>query len=289
MTPRHILTIASGTVDDVGALGLAADLAKRFKSAVTVMPAYQDAAWERIEIGKALSSPLPKDAVEDLRRADTQKQAEIERAAKDAAARAGLVVDGASHGSMTIDEREPQPWKAWAEKLTLADLVIVGAGAASGQGLGASLFSEALMDAQAPVLLATRSERRIQGGVAAIAWDGGSRSGRAVRAALPILAEADRIVILQDPSRLEHAISIPGADPKRLVQYLSLHDIGEVVVCEVSGTSVAQAILAEAKRNEACVLVAGAYGKPRWRQMIWGGATDTFVSDETRPHLFLSH
>ena len=50
-----------------------------------------------------------------------------------------------------------------------------------------------------------------------------------------------------------------------------------------------QAILDSAQAIGAGMLVAGAFGHPRFQQFIFGGATRTLMQSEDGPSLFLSH
>src|ERR1700744_2178790 len=48
-------------------------------------------------------------------------------------------------------------------------------------------------------------------------------------------------------------------------------------------------LLQAVKANGAKLLVAGAFGHPRFQQFIFGGTTRTLMYEESAPSLFLSH
>jgi nucleotide-binding universal stress UspA family protein len=54
------------------------------------------------------------------------------------------------------------------------------------------------------------------------------------------------------------------------------------------GRSAGQAILAEAQRDDADLVIKGAYTHSRLRQMIFGGATTHIINETTVP-VFMAH
>ena len=91
----------------------------------------------------------------------------------------------------------------------------------------------ALVFDRAPTLL-VRGDHAALGAPVAIAWDASAQAGRAVRAALPILAQAPAVAILQCPQGLT-GMQREAADPARLRLYLMQHGVIEpkVVLTEV--------------------------------------------------------
>ncbi|WP_426338605.1 universal stress protein [Pseudoduganella sp. S-14] len=120
-----------------------------------------------------------------------------------------------------------------------------------------------------------------------VAWDGSAQATRAVTQALPVLRGARRVVVgMIDPvsGGDEHGEE-PGAD---IATYLARHGI-QVEVRSESGTGEAgEALLAMADKVGADLLVMGAYGHPRYREIMLGGATRTVLASATLPVL-MSH
>jgi len=120
-----------------------------------------------------------------------------------------------------------------------------------------------------------------------VAWDGGIQATRAVTHALPILCRAERVVVgMIDPvsGGSEHG-DLPGAD---IATYLARHGIKVEVRSDRDAGDAGEALLAMADKVGADLLVMGAYGRPRYREIMLGGATRTVLASATLPVL-MSH
>jgi nucleotide-binding universal stress UspA family protein len=108
----------------------------------------------------------------------------------------------------------------------------------------------------------------------AIGWDGSPRSVRAISAILPLLRQAKKTVILaidDDPDTISTA---------PLTDYLHWHGIasdGQKLRAE-AGVGRGEQLLSAARDTRADLLAMGAFGQSRWRQMLFGSATQTVVS-----------
>ncbi|MGI9331930.1 MAG: universal stress protein [Gammaproteobacteria bacterium] len=122
-----------------------------------------------------------------------------------------------------------------------------------------------------------------------LAWNGSREAIRAAHDALPLLNGADTVVVLSiDPD--EDAVNpthLPGAD---LATHLARH--GVKVQAETyrmgAGMNVADALLSHVADIDADLVVMGAYGHWRWRELLLGGATRKILETMTVPTL-LSH
>lgn len=118
-----------------------------------------------------------------------------------------------------------------------------------------------------------------------IAWNGSREATRAVHDALPLLKRAHRVVVLAvNPD--EAMGDLPGAD---LCRHLARHGVaatGEQV--RADDLEVGDMLLSRAADADADLLVMGAYGRSRLREMILGGATRHILRHMTVPVL-LSH
>ena len=118
-----------------------------------------------------------------------------------------------------------------------------------------------------------------------IAWNASAQSARAVRDALPLLrkAEAVTILTLNPGSRRGNEVDRPGA---RIAAYLAHHGVAakarELVVDDIA---VGEMILSQAADEGADLIVMGAYGHPRARELVLGGATRTLFKRMTVPTL----
>ncbi|MBE3024312.1 universal stress protein [Janthinobacterium sp. GW458P] len=124
---------------------------------------------------------------------------------------------------------------------------------------------------------------------ALIAWDGSQAATRAVTDALPLLRHSLRITLVMFPPTPQSSIHAgkPGAD---IAMFLARHGV-QVQVMEhtvMLGMSVGESLLSLAEELNADLLVMGAYGHPRWNEIVLGGATRTLLRSMTLPVL-MSH
>jgi nucleotide-binding universal stress UspA family protein len=285
MSNLSILAIVTGRPDDAFALTIAADLAKRHVSAVTVVNAFESlsSVMAPMYAGAAVDRAARRTLSEGGEAARQAIDAEVRRQAQ----RFGLGSEPGAGAAITVAHPGATAWDGLMRELPLADLVVVGQSTASIGGSFAGPFGEALMEAKAAVFVA-RNAAPAAGRPAAVAWDGSLQAARAVRAAIPLLKHASRVTILQNPDEL--ALS-PGAqgDPARLARYLQAHGVATDAMVKVGGRDIGQALLTAASDVGAAVLVAGAYGHSRLGEALFGGATRTMLSAETGPHLIVSH
>jgi nucleotide-binding universal stress UspA family protein len=118
-----------------------------------------------------------------------------------------------------------------------------------------------------------------------IGWDASREATRAINDAMPLLAAADRVMILVvDPHNgpTGHG-EVPGAD---LALHLARHGVATATETTVSGgIGVGNALLSRASDLEADLLVMGAYAHSRVRELLLGGATRTVLESMTLPVL----
>ena len=119
-----------------------------------------------------------------------------------------------------------------------------------------------------------------------IAWDGGREAARAVNDALPLLEKAESVAVLViNPSHGGHGEQ-PGAD---IALHLARHGITvEAQHIEVRDISTGNALLSRLADEDIDLLVMGAYGHSRLRQMVLGGVTREVFQQMTVPVL-MSH
>ncbi|MGZ9098075.1 MAG: universal stress protein [Brevundimonas sp.] len=286
MSLKHLIAIAAGGEGDSQALALASSLASQHDGVVEVLPIYPDSAADMIALGLTLGATLSPEAVEELAAAEQALQRRIEDTAR-AAANQADVVFGPGEGAprMSVLSRGLRPALALSRHAALSDLVVFGQGHLT-HGVGPDVFAQCLLSDRAPVLVA-RQDAESLSGPAAIAWDGSAQAGRAVKAALPLLAMASHIHVIQCLTGLDR--STADSDIDSLNAYLKLHGVGEGVAVLVEGEDEGAALIAAAKGKSATLLVAGAWGHSRLRQAIFGGATRAFLRGKSGPNLLLSH
>ena len=121
---------------------------------------------------------------------------------------------------------------------------------------------------------------------ALVAWDGSRAAIRAITDALPMLRRSARVTLaLFDPGRAHG--EEPGAD---MALYLARHGIAVEVQRHTAAPDidVGNALLSLAADVGADLLVMGAYGHQRWRELVLGGVTRRVLQTMTLPVL-MSH
>ena len=121
-----------------------------------------------------------------------------------------------------------------------------------------------------------------------VCWNASREASRAVSDALPLLKAAKKVTVLSidgKESRAGHGES-PGSD---IALYLARHGVNAVAAQTVSASvEVGSVILSRAFDMGADLIVMGAYGHSRAREIVLGGATRTVLQSMTAPVL-MSH
>jgi nucleotide-binding universal stress UspA family protein len=184
---------------------------------------------------------------------------------------------------------ESDPAAALRLSARYADLIVAGQPEAGDEGELQGLADELALSAGRPVLFVPYAGRfATVGQRVLVAWDGGREAARAVSDALPFLQKAESVeVAVFDPERgaLRHGEQ-PGAD---VGLYLARHGV-KVQVARQSGAGfdVGSQILSRAADTGADLVVMGAYGHARVRELMLGGVTRTMMEAMTVPVL-MSH
>ena len=117
-----------------------------------------------------------------------------------------------------------------------------------------------------------------------VAWNGSREAGRAVQDALPLLTMSGAVtVLLVDP---EEDADVELAED--LVLHLGRHGLHaktRVIRHELATLSVSDTLLAQVAELDADLLVMGAYGHSRLREMILGGVTRDILRNVNIPVL----
>lgn len=121
-----------------------------------------------------------------------------------------------------------------------------------------------------------------------IAWKGTPQAARAVKGALPFIRKADSVRICCANPRGERE----GEDERslnRLASYLTRHGANvEPIVNATSSGSADKLIMSEIESFNADLVVMGAYGHSRVRELVFGGLTEKMVRGANTPVL-LAH
>lgn len=191
-----------------------------------------------------------------------------------------------SHGASIMWRHEyGDPGVALARVARLADLVVLSAGPLliRRRDRPLSVAGRFQGHSRAPTLLLPEKNGYTAGGPVAIAWDGSDEAAAALRAAMPLLRSATRV----------HLLSI-GEDAQasmdEAAHYLGDRKIEAIVHrLERPGGMTTSSVLREAALDQdADLLVMGAFGGGRTRELVFGGVTEALLEDMPFA-LFLSH
>jgi nucleotide-binding universal stress UspA family protein len=171
-----------------------------------------------------------------------------------------------------------------------ADLTVVGQGLDIKNAPGdlAALPENLVLGVGRPVLVIPRyGSFPTLGQSVLVAWNGSREATRAVNDAIPLLARAARVTVLSvDPEDDGRRPRVPSAD-------IALHLARHGIAAEAASTrgvdlGIGDLLLSRAADLSADLIVMGAYGHSRVREMVLGGATRHLLQHMTVPVL-MSH
>lgn len=239
-------------------------------------------------VGLAVLSPLsipgtaPTEVVVDL----LSEQWESDRRALEEAG-AAFAAQAQAKGLASVEPRFVVGIPEFAVSLhaRYADLVIVGQGPSSEGGIAENV----VLNAGRPVLVVPRTqERQSFGERIMVAWNARREATRALTDALPMLRcakQVDIVTVNAEPKSEGHG-DVPGAD---IALYLARHGVNaNVLATSAAGADVGAWLLSRAADLGADMIVMGAYGHSRLRELVLGGATRTVLESMTVPVL-MSH
>jgi nucleotide-binding universal stress UspA family protein len=169
-----------------------------------------------------------------------------------------------------------------------ADLVIVGQSEpdAAATTTPPDLAETVALASERPVLIVPHiGVTKPPGKTVMLCWNGTREAARAVTGALPILKQADKVIILLIDPRND-GDEQPGAS---IARWLVRHGVNAVVQRDTAAeSSVGGVILSRAADQDADLIVMGLYGHSRMREWVLGGASRTLLASMTVP-LLVAH
>ncbi len=182
---------------------------------------------------------------------------------------------------------EGLPYDSVAFNANYSDLVVIGQPAPGDERAPGTdgLPDELVLSSARPVLTVPYAGRFAEiGKRILVAWNGTRESARAVQDALPLLQRADEVAVFGvNMARAEH---IPGAD---IATHLARHGVRAKVESTVAkDLAVSDALLDAVSDLGYDMLVMGAYGHSRMRELALGGVTREILQHMTVPAL-MSH
>ena len=186
---------------------------------------------------------------------------------------------------------EGDPIEVLAEQARYGDLLVVSQNPSAGDFLpgGHEMPDRVILSAGRPVLVVPYIYNGAPiGKRVMVAWDAGRMAARAVHDALPLLETAENVTIMvANPEAGEEGHGdLPGAD---LAAHLARHGVNATADHSVSkDLDIGELLLSRVADDQADLLVLGAYGHARWRELVMGGVTAHILEHMTVPVL-MSH
>jgi nucleotide-binding universal stress UspA family protein len=167
------------------------------------------------------------------------------------------------------------------------DLVVLGRPeqetALSTGGMGAVLVGSGR-----PLLLAPKHSPENLAPTIAIAWKDSPEAARAVAAAAPLLAKAQKVVVLSADEE-DSKCATRFACAERIAARFRRHgSTSEARLVVAGGRSLPDAVIETATASGADILVMGGYGHSRLRELVFGGFTRHVLNASPLP-VFLFH
>jgi nucleotide-binding universal stress UspA family protein len=266
-------------------LGLAAWLARRCEASLTAVQVI-DLPSAEFFYGAAmpLVSGGSERVVDDMRAQAVAAGAPVEATFRDR-----LRIDGLEGGYRLVEGHLPATMALHAR---YADLTVLGQvnpyEPHDGVGRDATVVATVMSSGRPVLVVPFAGDFQTVGDRVLVAWNASREAARAVNDALPLLEKASMVTVLAVNPR--HGIGghgdVPAAD-------IALHLARHGVRAEASHTVAndipdGEALLSYAADIGADMIVAGAYGHSRAREMVFGGVTRTLLEEMTVP-VFLSH
>ncbi|MEL6299758.1 MAG: universal stress protein [Pseudomonadota bacterium] len=168
-----------------------------------------------------------------------------------------------------------------AELARVYDMTIIGRPVSSGEGPRMSSLETILFDSGRPILIVPPGPPPPHiGRHVVISWNRSTEAAETMTAAMPLVKAAEQVTILTVAGG-----TVSGPDAAALKDYLAVHGVEARDVTDDQGTRAkpGAAILDFCKREGADLLIKSAYTQSRLRQMVFGGATSTIISNTHLP------
>lgn len=164
-----------------------------------------------------------------------------------------------------------------------SDLVVLGR-AKQTQGLSPDTLEHLVRNCARPVILAATAAPQTLTGTVMVCWKKSDNVARAVAAAMPILANAKRVVFTNVAKRNERDTEAVH-DLARQFVHNGISTDAQVI--PVNNIGISGLLSAAAEDCRADLVVMGAYGHSRFRELIFGSCTEALIRDADRPILLM--
>ena len=284
MSIATILAVLDGTDSSAAALDAGLRLGRSFDARVDVLHVEPDVATSVPIVGEGMSGAAVEQILQSLQaEADARSKAARElfdtRCAQDKLSPVAPESDIAP-GKFSVSYRQVvgREHEEVVRYGRLSDIIVLARAATDNDAEGSADFDAALFDSGRPVLLVPATPLTALGDTVAVAWNRSREATRAIAGTLSVLTKAKKVLVLSARE------SDDDPEPSELVRYLAGHGIKAKSWAFTPGPgSTGDALLQEARRAGADMLVMGAYGHSRLRELVLGGATRGVLSHGAIP------
>ena len=169
------------------------------------------------------------------------------------------------------------PTPLLVEMARVADLIITGSDEAMALGHPERCINlgDVVLQAGRPVLVAAKDAKRIFANTALIAWKDTREARRAVVDALPLLCQANEVVVA---TVARDADTLTQESIVDVVAFLHRHGV-KALSKIVEDKHESEGLLGFARQVGAELVVSGAYGHSRVRELVFGGVTRSLLAE----------
>jgi nucleotide-binding universal stress UspA family protein len=261
---------------------MAAVFGKAFGSHIDFVRVHQSAAQGTHAIASLLPTGNLGDAyVQMVQDADAQLTASARKVLDGFCRRSGvrLCADPEARGELTVAFRDCGGERSLISEARFYDLVVTAGGEPG-------IAGDVLIGSGRPVVLSPAKPPAGVTRTVAIAWKETAEAARAVSAAMPLLRKADRVAVIA-ANETDGGGTAAARSAHRLVEQLAWHGIpAEPRAVLAPSPTPMDAVLDMAGEVRADILVMGAYGHSRMRELVFGGATRHIARHMTVPTIF---
>jgi nucleotide-binding universal stress UspA family protein len=278
MSYKDMLVVLDAAAASQGRIELAAALAERFAAHLVAL--YPVPSQEFLRRGGSFDTTLVEPLYREWRAAALAESEACRREFERAAGSRGVATEWRTF----TEGRDADP----AVHARYADLTILGQQDPANAAARVRPERVALSCGRPLLVIPYAGHYPTVGRRVLVGWDASREATRAVADAMPFLAAAEAVTVLAiDPhQRSEAHGDVPGAD---ISLHLARHGVKATVERTVSaGVPPGDVLLSRAADIAADLLVMGAYGHSRVRELLLGGVTRTILESMTLPVL-MSH
>jgi nucleotide-binding universal stress UspA family protein len=286
MTMASILAVLDGGPGSGPVLKAGLALGREFEAVVDLLHVEVEVKDAMPLFGEGASGAMVEQVIESIRAGAKARSAEARRLYDTNCVAAGIpVIDvddkpEAGHFAVCFCHVVGREADEVTRRGRLSDLVLIAKPAPEREGGDPTVLEAAMFETGRALLMVPPDLPEPFGDNVAVAWDGSREAARAVAAGLPILRKAAKVEIMTAQ------YSSVAAKPSELAQYLARHGIEtRTWAFAPGGDPIGKELMIQCAEAGADLLVMGAYGHSRFREMVLGGATRGVIANASLPVL----